>query len=380
MIFTRKYGVALSGATLIRIPLLKAASDDFAASGDWTPTAGDVKISKDGGTDTNIATLPTYTNGSWEFTLSAAEAQAKQILVQIRDSATKAVQDDGFVVETFGHGSAMYPDDLATAGPTDATMADAVWDELMAGHVVSGSFGQRLQGLRSATAQAGAAGSITLDASASAIDDFYKNAVVLLTGGTGAFQARTIGGYTGATKVATVTPNWGTTPDATSVFVILPVGAIAGATAPTAGEVADAVWDEATAGHVTAGTFGKSDADVLTAVSSGTHGLAALKTLLDALTAFVDTEVGAIKAKTDNLPTDPADESSIQATLATIAAYIDSEVAAILAAVDTEVAAIKTKTDQLTFTVANQLDGNVRSFNSTPVGGDGTSGNKWRRV
>jgi hypothetical protein len=73
----------------------------------------------------------------------------------------------------------------------------------------------------------------------------------------------------------------------------------------------------------------------LTAVASATN--------LATLTAYVDTEVAAIKAKTDNLPALPANE----ATLTTITGYLDTEVAAILAAVDTEVAAIKTVTDAL---------------------------------
>ena len=64
-----------------------------------------------------------------------------------------------------------------------------------------------------------------------------------------------------------------------------------------------------------------------------------------AILAAVDTEVAAIKAKTDNLPTDPADDSDIDTQLAALAAYLDTEIAAILAAVDTEVAAIKAKTD-----------------------------------
>lgn len=138
-----------------------------------------------------------------------------------------------------------------------AEIADAVWDEATSGHVASGTFGQALFPIRAATAQAGANGSITLDASASAVDDFYKNSLIVVTGGTGANQVRTISGYTGSTKVATVTPNWGTNPSSDSVFVILPNGAIAGASAPTAGEVADAVWDEARSGHVSAGTFGE---------------------------------------------------------------------------------------------------------------------------
>ena len=53
------------------------------------------------------------------------------------------------------------------------------------------------------------------------------------------------------------------------------------------------------------------------------------------------------------------------ANQAIIAAYLDTEVAAILAAVDTEVGAIKAKTDQLTFTVANQVDANTLTIVGT---------------
>jgi len=99
-----------------------------------------------------------------------------------------------------------------------------------------------------------------------------------------------------------------------------------------------------------------------------------------AVLAAVDTEVGAIKAKTDNLPADPADASDIaasfagvNATLATIAGYVDTEVAAVLAAVDTEVAAIKAKTDQLTFTIAGDVDANTQSIRDVPLTGNGVS-------
>jgi hypothetical protein len=79
--------------------------------------------------------------------------------------------------------------------------------------------------------------------------------------------------------------------------------------------------------------------DAVTEIQSGLATAAALSTV----SGYVDTEVAAIKAKTDNLPASPANE----ATLATIAGYIDTEVASILSAVDTEVAAIKAKTDNL---------------------------------
>lgn len=82
------------------------------------------------------------------------------------------------------------------------------------------------QSLRSGVAQLGDSGSITLDATASAIADFYKGALVLLTGGTGAGQARFITAYNGTTKAAAVAPAWATSPDGSSTFAILPAGAV----------------------------------------------------------------------------------------------------------------------------------------------------------
>lgn len=68
-------------------------------------------------------------------------------------------------------------------------------------------------------------------------------------------------------------------------------------------------------------------------------GLDALGTVLDS----VDGNVALVKAKTDNLPSDPADASVIVAAFAAT----DSAVATLTAYVDTEVAAIKAKTDNL---------------------------------
>lgn len=109
------------------------------------------------------------------------------------------------------------------------------------------------------TAQAGAVGSITLDGAASATDDFYNSNLLVVVGGTGAGQARTISDYVGATKVATIAPNWTVVPDNTSVFMIFgSTSAAAGGSGPTAAEIADAVWDEAQVDHQTAGSMGES--------------------------------------------------------------------------------------------------------------------------
>jgi len=81
-----------------------------------------------------------------------------------------------------------------------------------------------LSPIRSNKAQAGASTTITLDASASAVDDFYVPCGIYLTGGTGAGQFRTIDSYNGTTKVADVSESWYVTPDNTTTFAIRPEG------------------------------------------------------------------------------------------------------------------------------------------------------------
>jgi hypothetical protein len=125
-----------------------------------------------------------------------------------------------------------------------------------------------LQTIRSNTAQAGASTSLTLDASASATNSFYNNCLCYLTGGTGAGQSRFVTGYVGSTKVATVNSAWATTPDNTTTFAIVEFDAIPGATAPTAAQVATAVWQDTTAGDFTvSASIGKS---VMNGVALGT--------------------------------------------------------------------------------------------------------------
>lgn len=110
----------------------------------------------------------------------------------------------------------------------------------------TGGFGNFV--VRGATAQAGAAGTITLDASASATDDFYNGCKVFIVSGTGALQERQIIDYVGSTKVATVYlagppvqgAQWITSPDNTSVFVITPESLIPAAINIGTGGVVDA--------------------------------------------------------------------------------------------------------------------------------------------
>lgn len=66
------------------------------------------------------------------------------------------------------------------------------------------------------------AGATTVDLgpNASPIDDFYNGQIILILAGTGSAQVRTISDYVGATKVATISVAWTTTPAPGDTFQI----------------------------------------------------------------------------------------------------------------------------------------------------------------
>jgi len=185
-------------AYTFRAPIVKASSTDYAIVGntptpDWTPAAGDVKISKDGGAFANITTLPSTVtlagSAAWTWTLSAAETEATEIVIQVIDTAPKAVQDQFFRLQT--------------------TKAAALQ-----------------VGVPQAAQSAGDT-AITLDATAASQTDFYKGSVVAIISGDGANQARIITAYNGSTKVATIDRGWDvalTTGATRSVFAVFPQG------------------------------------------------------------------------------------------------------------------------------------------------------------
>lgn len=153
----------------------------------------------------------------------------------------------------------------------------------------------------SGTAQAGSTSTITLQSGASATDDTYNGQVVYISSGTGAGQSRAIGDYVGSTKVATVITNWATAPDNTSVYEIYPDDITEITPAPTVEAIADGIWDESTAGHTGAGTFGeqlKNDVDAIL-VDTGTT--------LDTAITNMQADVTAVLADTNELQGDWTD-------------------------------------------------------------------------
>lgn len=97
-----EYGVAYT----FRAPIPKASGSGFAIIGtDWTPGAGDVKITKDGGTVNNINTLPVVVGAGpmAEWTISATEAEANEIVIYVTGDA--AVKDQCFIFRTVPPGA-----------------------------------------------------------------------------------------------------------------------------------------------------------------------------------------------------------------------------------------------------------------------------------
>ena len=83
---------------------------------------------------------------------------------------------------------------------------------------------QRLVTFETGTAQAGAAGTVTLASGASPIDGFYNGMFVGITNDSPAGvdnQVRKVISYVGSTQVATVEANWGTNPSVASTYEIL---------------------------------------------------------------------------------------------------------------------------------------------------------------
>jgi hypothetical protein len=302
--FLRKYGTG-TGADVI-IPIIKRGVVDFAVTADWTPASGDVKVSKDGGTEANIATLPVI-NGTvgWKFVFSDAELQCKSLTVRVVDSATKAIEDQFFIVETYGDASAMFQADLSAANlpanvvqiSGDSTAADnleAAADgtgyNLGAGQIVASSVTANVtlaQSFPANFASLGINGSghvsrVTLvDTTTTNTDMRGTDNALLSSSYVSPPSAGTISSQVAADLAAAHgAGSWATatgfsTHSAADVWAVVTrtiTGGELTTAPPTAASIADAVWDESRTGHTTSGTFGFYLDAAISGISGGGGG------------------------------------------------------------------------------------------------------------
>ena len=232
MFFLAKYGVQTS----FRFAVIKSSSSDLAATGDWTPATGDTKISKDGGNVANTSNNPSAVGGTgsvlWSITLTAAELQAAEVVIQIVDSATKAIEDQTLVIYTYGHASAKIQADLS----------DSVWLGLTGGSTIKA----KTDLIPASPAQEG-----TLSTIEGKVDSVLADTNMLQVDWVNSGRLDLlIDGIKAKTDLIPASPA-----AAGSKMDIVDAPSSAGKTA-LANAAADKVWDEVASDHVAAGSTG----------------------------------------------------------------------------------------------------------------------------
>jgi hypothetical protein len=216
------------------------------------------------------------------------------------------------------------------------------------------------------TAQSATATTLVGRAAGAFADDTIIGSTLLAYGSTqGYWQTRAITDVDLSTDTFTV-DTWSVTPSGTITYKIF-AGAPASSSHPipvnvtqfdgVAGTFAsgrpEVIVSSLAANSITATSL---DSGAVSEIQSGlatSAALATVDTVVDSI--LVDTaEIGAAGAGLTALAT--------AANLATVAGYLD-----------TEIAAIKAKTDSLTFTVSGQVDANIQSINDTALVGDGSA-------
>jgi hypothetical protein len=268
----------------------------------------------------------------------------------------------------------------ALAADAVAEIADGVWDEDATGHQTGGTFGQAI-GDPGADANTiygavvtGAAGA-TIAADIIAVqadtDDIQTRLPAALVSGR-------IDASVGA-MAANVLTAAAINADAITAAKIAD-GAIDAATFAAgainaAAIAADAITDAKVAADVTiasvTGAVGSVTGSVGSVAAGGITAASIATGAIDADAIAADA-VAEIQAGLSTL-----DAAGVRSAVGLAAANLDTQLSTIDDFLDTEVAAIKAKTDQLTFTVANKVDSNVTNVTGIAVTGSGTEGDPW---
>lgn len=119
----RRYGVA----TTLYFPLIDKGATDFEAT-PVTIASGDCKISKDGGAFSNTGSnFAHVAGGIYSLALTAAEMQARVVVIKIVDqTATKEWEDQAIVITTCGDASSEIPNLADAPVATVDTVVDAI--------------------------------------------------------------------------------------------------------------------------------------------------------------------------------------------------------------------------------------------------------------
>jgi hypothetical protein len=142
------------------------------------------------------------------------------------------------------------------------SIADSVWDSLLASHNVAGSFGKAIRQMKeglivdeSSVNDASATTSAFITNLTSAVDDFYNDDTLVFISGALTGQSRIIADYNGTTKAVTFDETLTLAPADTDEFILLAGHNL------TLTQIENQIWNAATSNHQTAGTTGKAFTD-----------------------------------------------------------------------------------------------------------------------
>lgn len=222
-----------------RIPFyLVDATDGVTPETGVTPSASELQISQNGGSFANFAGTWTEVGaGFYYYTPTSAELNAQGILllklvktgIRTYPAVVQVVTNDpynAYVVQLQGGsiGSGTFATGAITAAAlaadAGAEIADAVWDEPMAGHTAVGTYGRRLGNW--------VEGQVVTDAGnnaltfktnlASTTTDAFKDCLIRFETGALAGQVKKISAYNGTTKFVTVLTAFTAAPANTDQF------------------------------------------------------------------------------------------------------------------------------------------------------------------
>lgn len=212
-------------------------TDGFTPETVLTLTQPDIRLKKNAGAwaQKNAAqTLSHEENGYYEVTLDATDTNTLGLLrLAVNESGALPVFEDFLVVPANVYDSFFSTDLLqidltqwAGSAPNSLSagrvqsLAVAVSNDAITNTALAADTG--LRPAQAGTCTGGGNNTITLDASASSVTDFYKGMRINTTGGTGAGQSRLCVAYNGSTKGATVEPDWITNPvNASTTFAVV---------------------------------------------------------------------------------------------------------------------------------------------------------------
>jgi len=213
--------------------------------------------------------------------------------------------DAGTVTATAVATGAVDADALAADAVSE--IADGVWDESVAGHLGVGTFGRYVGRVVAAETAAVAGSSATeVRTGLTQADDFFNNMQVVVIGAAG-IAARNVDDYANLNGAITVSALPFVPAPGDVVLVLSRTGSVPVNT----GAIADAVWDEARAGHIAAGSFGET----VRVIPAGAPNLDAAVSSRAAPGDAMDLVLGAVDAAA--IATDAIDADAIAASAVT---------------------------------------------------------------